>query len=399
VYYMKLETGVPTLDDFLEGGIDRGAATLFIGVPGVEKDSFAVQFLHQRISRGEPAVYVVGDKPPDSIKNELKSIFGWESAELSDKVFFVDCFSLSIGMPSKEKYVVTNLSDLDEFESVLLKALAENKKSVVVLDNVLGMLDEAGAKTVFEHVKKWIREAKTNDVTLLFLFTNWMYAPDTVNSLKSMFDIIVNFEAIEEKVVLRSYFQIEKAFDKKFDASVPFKVSKPGGVFVYVPKILVTGAYHSGKSSFIHAISTQAVSVDRLGTTVALDHGYVEYKGMAADLFGTPGQERFDAILENNPVFEKETVGVFLVIDSSNPDTFGRSFELLEKTMSKGLPYVVVANKQDLPNALPLDEIRQKMRLPLAVPIVAASVREGKGLHEAMEALFGLLFAKKTQQP
>ena len=394
---MKLETGVPTLDEFLDGGIDRGSAALFIGVPGVEKDSFAVQFLHQRISRGEPAVYVVGDKPPDTIKKELRSVFGWEPAELNDKVFFVDCFSLSIGMPSKEKYVVKNLSDLDEFQSVVLRAISENKKSVVVLDNVLGMLDEASAKDAFEHIRRWIREAKANDVTFLFMFTNWMYEEKMIDSLKSMFDFVINFAAIEEKVVLRSYFQIEKAFEKTFDASIPFKVSKPGGVFVYVPKILVTGSYHSGKSSFIHSISTQAVSVDRLGTTVALDHGYVEYKGMAADLFGTPGQERFDAILENNPVFEKETVGVFLLVDSTAPETFARSLELLEKTMSKGLPYVVIANKQDLPEALPVDEIRQKMRLPPEVPIIGASVKEGKGMHEALAALFGLIFSKKSK--
>ena len=35
-----------------------------------------------------------------------------------------------------------------------------------------------------------------------------------------------------------------------------------------------------------------------MGTTIAMDHGYLDYKGFAADVYGTPGQEKFDPILE-----------------------------------------------------------------------------------------------------
>ena len=74
----------------------------------------------------------------------------------------------------------------------------------------------------------------------------------------------------------------------------------PGGVKIYIPKILVTGPYHAGKTSFIQSASFRSVSVNRENlegnneTTVALDFGHVKLGGFVVELFGTPGQERFD---------------------------------------------------------------------------------------------------------
>ena len=76
-----------------------------------------------------------------------------------------------------------------------------------------------------------------------------------------------------------------------------FKIVKPGGIKAFIPKVLVTGPFNAGKSTFVRALSTRSVSVDRMGTTIALDHGHIEYGDVTADIFGTPGQARFDPIL------------------------------------------------------------------------------------------------------
>ena len=77
----------------------------------------------------------------------------------------------------------------------------------------------------------------------------------------------------------------------------PIRKIKPGGFRGYIPKILVTGPFHAGKTTMVHSLSMRAVSVQRMGTTVALDFGHVDYKGFSLDLFGTIGQPRFDPIL------------------------------------------------------------------------------------------------------
>ena len=163
-----------------------------------------------------------------------------------------------------------------------------------------------------------------------------------------------------------------------------FKIVKPGGIKAFIPKVLVTGPFNAGKSTFVRALSTRSVSVDRMGTTIALDHGHIEYGDVTADIFGTPGQARFDPILK---FIANEAMGVFLVVDSTKPGSFPRAKSMLEKTRAKGLPLIVVANKQDIQNALSIEEIRREMKLPESIEIVPTDAVHKRGVFEAFEAL------------
>jgi small GTP-binding protein len=153
---------------------------------------------------------------------------------------------------------------------------------------------------------------------------------------------------------------------------------------VYLPKILVTGPFDAGKTTFVHALSTKAVSVDRLGTTVALDYGHVDHRGFTADIFGTPGQERFDPIVK---LLSGEAMGVFLILDSTNTSDFVRAKRMLEITKSMGLPVVIVANKQDVEGALVPEEIRKELGMTGDMPIMPAVAASREGVFEAFDVL------------
>jgi signal recognition particle receptor subunit beta len=84
-------------------------------------------------------------------------------------------------------------------------------------------------------------------------------------------------------------------------------------------------------------------------------------------LFGTVGQPRFDPILE---LLGGEALGVILVIDSTKPEEFLRAKEMMLKAKVHGLPYVVAANKQDLPSAVSVGEIKTKMNIPHDVEVI-----------------------------
>jgi small GTP-binding protein len=200
-----------------------------------------------------------------------------------------------------------------------------------------------------------------------------------INKIKSLFECVVEIKALERKVILQKYFSVIKApqaFERK---DIPFKIIKPGGVCVFVPKILVTGPYRAGKSSFVKSVSTKAVSVNRLGTTVALDHGHVDYKGFEVDLFGTPGQERFDPILEH---LGGESLGVVIVVDSTKPEDFARAKKMVELSNTMDLPVVVVANKANLPHALSVEQIRKKMKIREDIPIIPTTAENLNNIKE-----------------
>ncbi|MCJ7779037.1 MAG: AAA family ATPase [Sedimentisphaerales bacterium] len=74
----KLHTGIPGLDEALEGGIPKNGATLISGPSGTGKTVFLSSFIYNGITKfGENGVYVTfGERPKDIIKN-VKN-FNWD---------------------------------------------------------------------------------------------------------------------------------------------------------------------------------------------------------------------------------------------------------------------------------------------------------------------------------
>ncbi|MHC1582770.1 MAG: ATPase, T2SS/T4P/T4SS family [Candidatus Syntropharchaeia archaeon] len=118
----------------------------------------------------------------------------------------------------------------------------------------------------------------------------------------------------------------------------------------------------------------------------------MNYKSFSADLFGTPGQERFDLLLEP---LGRESVGAFIVVDSTQPETFVRAKEMIRKCHVEGLPKVIVANKQNMDGALSPEEIREKMKLPDEISLMEflrrMSERIGRPVSEAHPIVDGAL--------
>lgn len=380
-----VETGIPKLDEFLDGGIPRGKSLVYYIQPGVEGEIFGMQTVYSTLKNGGRCVFVVSSTMPDITKSQFKE-FGWDIAPFNDRVHFVDSYNPLIGAPSKEKYVVSNPDNIENFSKIIADILKEISPSTVVFGSLSTIMDLCGEKETLEAVKAWNKIAMLYDHVMVYNFTAWPYSKETLNLIKEdLFNAVISIAGIAERVIFGQYFGILKSdWTKETKKSMLFRVLRPGGIKIFIPKILVTGAFAAGKSTFVHALSTRAISVDRLGTTVALDHGHADYKGFSADIFGTPGQQRFDPIIK---LLSGESMGVFLVVDSTNPADFVRAKHMLEITMSYGLPYVVVANKQDLPGALSPDEIKTQFNLPEDVSVVPAVAKDKIGVLEAFEVL------------
>lgn len=380
-----IETGIPKLDDFLGGGIPKGKSLIYYIQPGVEGEIFGMQTIHSTLKSGGTAIFVVSSTIPDIIKGQFKE-YGWDIEPFKDKLFFVDSYNPLIGAPSNEKYVVQKPDNINDFNKTMMDIIKETPPSTIVFGSLSTIMDLCGEKETIEAVKTWNKMAMLHDHVMVYNFTAWPYSQETLNLIqKDMFNAVISVGGIAERVIFGQYFGILKSdWANEPRKSMLFRVLRPGGIKLFIPKILVTGPFDAGKSTFVHALSTRAISVDRLGTTIAMDHGHVDYKGFSADIFGTPGQERFDPIIK---LLSGESMGVFLVVDSTNPADFVRAKHMLEITKSYGLPYVVVANKQDTPGALEPDEIRKQFNLPQDVPVVPVVAKDKIGVFEAFEVL------------
>ena len=387
------KTHIPKLDDFLGGGIPSGSSIMFCAVPGVECDAFGYQILNGILEDGNKGFIFTNVAEPHNIIYEF-SKYGWNLEQYieEEKAFFVDGSSQFLGVPPMGKYSIDELSHI---EGIVLKAIEDIPDGVGVINNLSTLIDYLDEDKVLEIMGKWNERARQKDVILVYIFTKWDYNPKFIDSIKNSVDCVVSLKSIEERVIIGQGFMVTTAsWTQPQHNLVLFFVLQPGGVKIYIPKILVTGPYNAGKSSFVKAVSKESVSVDRMAlekfpTTIAMDIGHIDHNGFIADVFGTPGQERFDLMLD---ILAKESVGAFILVDSTAPQTFARAKEMINKTKAQAIPKVIVANKQDLPDAMEPEKIREAMKLDRSIPIIPTAVKMNKGVEESLDTLLNLLY-------
>jgi uncharacterized protein len=121
-------------------------------------------------------------------------------------------------------------------------------------------------------------------------------------------------------------------------------------------KLVISGPVGAGKTTFIHSLSdidvvnTDELSTENIGkakTTVAMDYGKLRLDGIQINLFGTPGQDRFDFMWD---VLCEGALGLVVLVAGDAPETFPHARKILEFITSRiSVPFIIGVTRQDLP--------------------------------------------------
>ena len=170
-------------------------------------------------------------------------------------------------------------------------------------------------------------------------------------------------------------------------------------------KIIFTGPMGAGKTTAIRAISdtppvstevanTDQATVAKATTTVALDYGQLLLEdGMAVNLYGTPGQERFSFMWE---ILCRGALGVVLLIDGSTAtaladlQTYAEAF----RQFNSQQPFVIGVGRlpQDDPG---LDDYARTLAARgIVAPVFGVDVRQREDVLLLIETLLCVLEAQ-----
>lgn len=155
-------------------------------------------------------------------------------------------------------------------------------------------------------------------------------------------------------------------------------------------KIVVTGPYGVGKSLMINHITNGAcINIERRGTTIAMDHGVANFDGMNVFLFGTPGLLRFRTMRK---ILSSGADGIVFVVDSVDAESDARAKMFFREIafFLPGVPCVVAANKQDLDERRPVDNLRKSMRFLAGLPVIPVSAKTGHNVDSMVRTLLYL---------
>lgn len=167
-------------------------------------------------------------------------------------------------------------------------------------------------------------------------------------------------------------------------------------------KMVVTGPFSAGKTSFIGSVSeidvvrterriTNAAERVKETTTVAMDFGRITVdQDLVLYLFGTPGQRRFDFMWE---ILSEGMLGFVVLVDSTKPETFREAKRILETFQTyASTPFVVAANKQDHEDAWSPEDLRIILRLDQSVKILpCVSLHKESVKNVLLELLYSIL--------
>ena len=167
-------------------------------------------------------------------------------------------------------------------------------------------------------------------------------------------------------------------------------------------KIVITGPFNAGKTEFISSISEiEVVSTERKitdgsravkkETTVAMDFGRITVDdGLILHLFGTPGQTRFNFMWD---ILSEGMLGFVVLVDSARPETFREAKTLLDRFRKySATPYVIAANKQDMADAWPPEDLRIALRASSTTKVLSCVATNHASVKEVLlELLYSIL--------
>ena len=161
-------------------------------------------------------------------------------------------------------------------------------------------------------------------------------------------------------------------------------------------KIVVTGPFDSGKTTFIGSISeidvvsteksTRTKSGARASTTVAMDFGRITFDdGYVLHLYGTPGQGRFDFMWE---ILSEGMLGYVILVDGSSPETFADARSIVESFLKMSdAPFVVGMTRSDRHGCVSADDLAGGVRLPSGIDIIGCDARSVKDVKNILISL------------
>ncbi|OPZ42493.1 MAG: elongation factor G [Euryarchaeota archaeon ADurb.BinA087] len=153
-------------------------------------------------------------------------------------------------------------------------------------------------------------------------------------------------------------------------------------------KIVIFGAFHAGKSTFIQAVDPTSRHIDtECGdgtTTVALDYGKVVMDGLTVHLFGTPGQERFE--FARRIIMEGMDAALLLVDCSCAVDDFTK--RLYCDLVDSHVPLGLMLNKCDVAESCPAMVRRE---LPGTGNMYEISARDPSSVREALGSFVAIV--------
>ncbi|KND02990.1 small GTP-binding protein domain [Spizellomyces punctatus DAOM BR117] len=175
--------------------------------------------------------------------------------------------------------------------------------------------------------------------------------------------------------------------------------------------VIILGLDNAGKTTLLERIKSIYLGVaglppEKIAPTVGLNIGKVEINNTRLNFWDLGGQRELHSIWEK---YYSECHAIVFVVDATDKERIEEVKETFETVITndtvEGVPVLMLANKQDVPSALKVHEIKEIFN-PIALrlgardsKVLPVSALKGDGVQEAVDWLFVRLQRNRTNRP
>lgn len=138
----RIKSGIPGLDELMEGGFPQGRTFLVSGACGSGKTTFGMQYIYSGAEYyGEPGIYVTLDERPQLLREDCLNL-GWDLRKLENEnmLRIIDGTVARLGFPTEEEFSLPSSGiDVDKLLLEILSTVKRFGAKRIVIDSVAAL--------------------------------------------------------------------------------------------------------------------------------------------------------------------------------------------------------------------------------------------------------------------
>jgi KaiC/GvpD/RAD55 family RecA-like ATPase len=225
----KVKTGNTRLDDLLLGGIPFGSNIMVHGPPFVGKEVMVNSFIAEGLKKGIPALWVITDKTPKDIREEMKFVLsGYDEYERKGLVRYIDAFSRSMGDESKDAYTVyieepTDHEKISDAVETITKSFRESHEYYrMAFRSISTLIAYSDPNTAFRFLSPLCGKRKRDKAVSMFTVEKGMHGEQEIQMLGSIMDGMIDFKVDQ----LKTFFSVQGISEVQSRAYIRYTASK-----------------------------------------------------------------------------------------------------------------------------------------------------------------------------
>jgi KaiC/GvpD/RAD55 family RecA-like ATPase len=227
----KIKTGNPRLDDLLFGGIPFGVNVLVYGQAFIGKEIVVNQFIAEGLKKGIPAIWVITDKSPSDIREEMEFVVsGYQEYERLDLVRYVDAYSKSMGEETEEAHTIyidqptNHEAILKSVEGLAKELMKKHKYYRLAFRSISTLIAYLDMNIAYRFLQPFAGRRKKDKAVAMYVIEKGMHSETDIQMVGSIMDGAVEFK-LEQ---LQTFLCVKGIGDVQSRAWIRYTHSKKG---------------------------------------------------------------------------------------------------------------------------------------------------------------------------